>query len=67
MPAVRRSQVYETLVAPLAKDGEATFRAALERAGLNDAPMFRPEEVAQLGAALMAMAREQAAQAPTEP
>ena len=64
MPNLRRSQVYEALTRDLAGDGEALFKAALERSGMKDRPLFKPEEVARLGQALMEMAREQA---PTHP
>lgn len=61
MPNLRRSQVYETLIAPLSvDDGPALFAAVLDRSGVTDRPLFRPEDVSRLGEALMAMAREQA-------
>lgn len=68
MATVRRSHVYETLVASLPVDGAALFQAALNRAGLKDRPVFKPEEVARLGETMMAIAREQAQYAlDTEP
>jgi hypothetical protein len=61
MPNLRRSQVYEILTRGLVADGEVLFADALARSGMKDRPLFKPEEVARLGQALMEIAREQAA------
>jgi hypothetical protein len=59
-PLIGRREALETLQA-FVPDAEALFAQALAQAGLKDRPYFRPDEVAQLGGALMQLAQAQAA------
>lgn len=58
MAAIRRKQVLEALAEFGAPDAvEENFKVALRQAGLKDRAVFKPEEVAALGQALMALSR----------
>lgn len=67
MPNIARRQILANLQASLAAmpaaDPEATFKAALARAGLKDKPFFTPEETSLVGRAIMEQAQADMAQA----
>lgn len=67
MPNIARKQILANLQASLAAmpaaDPEATFKAALARAGLKDKPFFTPEETSLVGRAIMEQAQADMARA----
>lgn len=62
MPNVSRAQVLEQLGAWCPADElSAAYASALAGAGLDDRPMFRPEEVSRIAQAVLLQARQQLA------
>lgn len=59
MPLVPKRQVLDAMAAfaPIG-DRDAALASMLAQAGLRDKPLYRPEEVAALGAAMMGQARQ---------